>query len=136
MENSNTASRLKMIMSMCNIKQVDILRKAEPLCEKYNIKLNKNDLSQYVNGKTVPGQNKLFILALTLDVSEAWLMGYDVPMERNNGGVYANSGFNLSTHEKDLIIAYRSQPSLQLAVDRTLGISEEDQDSDKNKKRA
>ena len=42
--------------------------------------------------------------------------------------------FSLSDKEKDLIRAYRSQPSLQLAVDRTLGIS--DEDSDKKKKRA
>ena len=47
-----------------------------------------------------------------------------------------SESFSLSDHEKDLIIAYRSQPSLQLAVDRTLGISEEDKDSDKKEKRA
>ena len=33
----------------------------------------------YVTGKVVPVQDKLFLLARTLDVSEAWLMGLDVP---------------------------------------------------------
>ena len=67
---------------MENLKQVDILRLAEPYCKKYGIKLNKNDLSQYVSGKVEPGQHKLFILALALNVNEAWLMGFDdVPMD-------------------------------------------------------
>lgn len=78
----NTALRLQRIMKERNLKQVDILRLAEPFCKKYNIKLNKSDLSQFVNGKFTPGQWKLTILGLALDVSEAWLMGYDVPMER------------------------------------------------------
>ena len=30
---------------------------------------------------------------------------------------------SLSDHEKEVIIAYRKQPSLQIAVDRTLGIT-------------
>lgn len=77
-----TADRLSEIMALQGLKQVDILKKAEYFCQKYGCKLNKNDLSQYVSGKVVPGQNKLFILASALNVSEAWLMGFDVPMER------------------------------------------------------
>lgn len=38
----------------------------------------KNDLSQYVSGKSKPGQSKLYILSLALNVSEEWLMGYGV----------------------------------------------------------
>lgn len=77
MKKSNTSERLKLIMAQRNLKQVDILEKCEPLCIKYGIKLNKNDLSQYVNGKVEPGQMKLAILGEALGVSEAWLMGYD-----------------------------------------------------------
>lgn len=78
----NTSIRLRRIMDERDLKQRDILEKAAPYCEKYKIKLNKSDLSQFVNGKVVPGQWKLTILGMALDVSEAWLMGYDVPMER------------------------------------------------------
>ncbi len=78
----NTAIRLKQIMTDQNIKQVDILNMCKPFCNKYNVKLGKNDLSQYVNGKVEPGQEKLDVLAEALNVSEAWLMGYDVPMDR------------------------------------------------------
>lgn len=78
----NTAIRLKQIMTDQNIKQVDILNMCKPFCNKYNVKLGKNDLSQYVNGKVEPGQEKLDVLAEALNVSETWLMGYDVPMDR------------------------------------------------------
>lgn len=84
MKRYTTSDRLKQLINQRHLKQVDILNAAEPFCKKYNIKLNKNDLSQYVSGKVEPGQNKLFILGLALNVSEAWLMGFDnVPMERN-----------------------------------------------------
>ncbi|CDO03136.1 bifunctional HTH-domain containing protein/aminotransferase [Oceanobacillus picturae] len=76
-----TGARLKQIMSERNLKQVDILN----LAEKYfkdGVKISKTDLSQYVNGKTEPRQEKLYILAEALDVSEAWLMGYDIDRER------------------------------------------------------
>ncbi len=82
MKKYTTSDRLKQLMSERNLKQVDILQNAQPYCKKYGVKLNKNDLSQYVSGKVEPGQHKLYILGLTLNVSEAWLMGYDVPMER------------------------------------------------------
>lgn len=80
MNKLNTSARLKEVMAKNNLKQVDILELCKPYCKKYNVKLNKNDLSQYVSGKVKPGQRKLSILSLALNVSEAWLMGYDVPM--------------------------------------------------------
>lgn len=83
MKTSNTANRLQQIMATRNLKQSHILDKAKPFCKKHNIKLGKSHLSQYVNGKAEPSQDKLFILGLTLNVSEAWLMGYNVPMERD-----------------------------------------------------
>ena len=83
MKQYSTAQRLKQIMDARGLKQVDILRAAEPFCAKFGVKLGKNDLSQYVSGKVEPGQDKLTILGLSLNVSEAWLMGFDVPAERN-----------------------------------------------------
>lgn len=76
------SNRLKQIMHERGLKQVDILNKTLPLQVKHNVRLAKNDLSQYVNGKVEPNQDRIFILAKALDVSEAWLLGYDVPKER------------------------------------------------------
>lgn len=73
----NTAYRLKEIMKERGLKQIDIIRLAQPYAQKYKTKIGRNDLSQYVSGKVTPGQSKLFILAKALGVNEAWLMGYD-----------------------------------------------------------
>lgn len=77
---TNTSNRLKQIMSERSLKQVDILNLSIPFQKKYGIKLSKSTLSQYVNGVQSPDQNRIYLLAKTLGVSEAWLMGFDVPM--------------------------------------------------------
>lgn len=84
MKKENTSSRLKKIMSVRGIKQVDILNLTMPYCEKYGVKMNKSDISQYVNGKAEPNQDKLAVLSMALGVDESWLMGFDVPIERNS----------------------------------------------------
>ena len=78
------AIRLKSIMEQRSLRQIDILKLARPYCEKYNVKMNKSDISQYVSGKVEPSQEKLVILSMALNVSESWLMGFDVPMERGS----------------------------------------------------
>ncbi|HHX11582.1 MAG TPA: helix-turn-helix domain-containing protein, partial [Clostridiales bacterium] len=76
-----TSDRLKEIMELKGLKQVDILEKAKPISEKLGVRLGKNDLSQYVSGKVEPGQDKLTVLSRALGVSEVWLMGYDIDTE-------------------------------------------------------
>ena len=83
MKKYTTSDRLRQIMNDRNLKQIDIINLAKPYCEKYGIKLGRNDLSQYVSGKVEPGQYKLYVLGQALNVNEAWLMGYEVPMERD-----------------------------------------------------
>ena len=90
MKRENTAIRLKTIMNMRGLRQVDILNLTVPYCQKYNVKMNKSDISQYCSGKTEPNQEKLFILGNALSVNEAWLMGFDVPMERVTKKVETN----------------------------------------------
>lgn len=79
----SVGTRLKQIMFEKNLKQVDILAKTAVLQTKYNVRIAKNDLSQYVNDKVEPNQERIFILAKALDVTEPWLMGFDVPRERH-----------------------------------------------------
>lgn len=79
---ATTAERLKQIMRERGLRQVDVLELTKPYSERFLVKINKSDLSQYVSGKTTPGQWKLTILGLALNVNEGWLMGLDVPKER------------------------------------------------------
>ena len=71
--NNKFASRLKKAMDIRDIK-------ASELSERANIP--KSAISQYLSGLYEAKQKSIFKLANILDVSEAWLMGLDVPMER------------------------------------------------------
>lgn len=114
MRETNTASRLNSLMKERNLRQVDILRKCKPFCEKYNVKLGRNDLSQYVNGKSEPRQEKLSILGLALNVDEAWLMGYDVPKERNKITITDHKEINDEIIDSIQILAHKSDYNLSL----------------------
>lgn len=46
-------------------------------------KLNKSSISSYISGKYEPKQKAIYLIAKALNVSEAWLMGYDVDYKRN-----------------------------------------------------
>lgn len=83
MKKVHTSVRLKEIMEVRDLKQADVLRMAKSASLQYGVKLTKTDLSQYVSGKTEPGQRKLFILSKALGVNPAWLMGLDVPMHED-----------------------------------------------------
>ncbi len=71
---ANLKDRLKQAMDYRNIKAVD-------LCERGNIP--KSAMSYYLSGRSEPKQDRLHIIAKILDISEAWLLGYDVAMERS-----------------------------------------------------
>lgn len=71
----NTALRLKRALGLRNMKQIELVEKTQ---------IGKSAISQYIAGKVVPKQDKLYLLAKALNVNEAWLMGHDVPMERQN----------------------------------------------------
>lgn len=95
MKRYTTSERLKQLMGERNLKQVDILNKSLPYCNKYGVKMNKSDISQYVSGKVEPSQDKLVVLGMALDVTESWLMGFDVPAERKDGSQKAEKDFDV-----------------------------------------
>ena len=70
------ANRLKTILQIRNMKQVE-------LCEK--TKLSSGLINKYLKGKAFARQDKLTILAKALDTNEVWLMGYNVPMDKDYG---------------------------------------------------
>ena len=90
-----TSDRLKKIMSERRLKQVDILNMSLPFCQRFNVKMNKSDISQYVSGKVEPSQEKLVVLGMALNVSEAWLMGLDVSPVRKDNQKEANEDIDL-----------------------------------------
>lgn len=65
--------RLKQAMNIRNMKAVD-------LCEKTEIP--KGAISYYLSGKSTPKADRLYLICKALDVSEAWMLGYDVEMAK------------------------------------------------------
>lgn len=45
--------------------------------------ISKGSISQYKNGVVNPKQDRIYLIANALGVSEAWLMGYDVSMSKS-----------------------------------------------------
>ena len=71
--NDTCANRLATALSIKGMRQSELCKLA---------KIPKSSLSQYLSGDFEPKQDRIYNIAKVLNVSEAWLMGYDVPMER------------------------------------------------------
>lgn len=67
------ANRLKKALDYNNMRPIDLANKA---------KISKAQISNYLKGSYKAKQDKLYTIAKILNVSEAWLMGYDVDMDR------------------------------------------------------
>ena len=59
--------------------RINMMKQSE-LCQ--ITKIPKSAISQYISGAFEPKQDRVYLIAKALNVSEAWLMGFDVPMER------------------------------------------------------
>ncbi|WP_314161217.1 S24 family peptidase [uncultured Gemella sp.] len=76
---ATSTERINQIMKEKKLRQIDVLNLAKPFQQKYNIKFSKSHLSQYVNGKSNPDNKKIFLLSKVFGITEAWLLGYNVP---------------------------------------------------------
>ena len=81
--------------------------KQSELCE--ITKIPKSAISQYISGAFEPKQDRIYLMAQALNVSEAWLMGLDVPMERQVKKA-SPSESNLSEGEKMILELFRRVP--------------------------
>lgn len=78
MENENMAElrdRLSEALARKGWKAVDLIERTG---------IPKGAISYYLAGKSKPKTDRLYVIAQALDVSEAWLLGYDVPMARTD----------------------------------------------------
>ena len=69
------ANRLHTIMAIRGIKAVDLSKKTN---------IAKSQISHWLGGQYKAKQDSLTVLAEFFNVSEAWLMGFDVPMDRDD----------------------------------------------------
>ena len=67
------SERLREALSAAGKKQADLVRETG---------LDRGSVSSYLSGKYEPKQKAIYKMARALNVSESWLMGYNVPMAR------------------------------------------------------
>ena len=92
--------RLQEALSIRDKKAVDLVT---------NLKIPKSAISQYLSGKSLNMDSKrLYSICKYLDVSEAGLIGFDVPMERTiekNNDTIADIVVRLRTDQEFLSVA-------------------------------
>lgn len=66
-------NRLSKILNDRNIKQTTIVK---------NTNISHSQLSHWLSGDYKPKQESIYIIANFLNINPAWLMGYNVPMDK------------------------------------------------------
>ncbi|WP_203627718.1 helix-turn-helix domain-containing protein [Lacticaseibacillus mingshuiensis] len=70
------AGRLNSVLQTRNITKAELARRTG---------IGRNSISDYTSGKYEAKQDNLYLIARTLEVNEAWLMGLpDMPMDKPN----------------------------------------------------
>ncbi len=102
------SDRLKELLQIFEIKQTDLSTRTG---------ISKSSISHYIKGDWEGKQDAVYKIAAAFGISEAWLMGIDVPM-------YATPiSSKLTVHEQTMLSAYRAaNPALQAKVDQLLNI--------------
>ena len=94
------AERRKISLTSRETKQAE-------LCRLTNIP--KRAKSQYISGAFEPKQDRIYLISKALNVSETWLMGLDVQMERQEKKLSPTEA-DLSEGEKILLDLFRRVP--------------------------
>ena len=71
MEKQSCADRIRIALDRIGMTQTELSRKTG---------IPKSAISQYIKGSFEPKQDRIYLIAKALNVSEAWLMGFDVPI--------------------------------------------------------
>lgn len=80
------ANRIRAALEVRGMKQADLVEKT---------KIGKSSISTYLSGAYEPKQKNIYRIASALNVDEAWLMGFDVQMDRKNTSIETNKGVKI-----------------------------------------
>ena len=84
---ASSADRLKEAMRKAGKTQADLVRETG---------IGKSNISRYISGRFDPKSDAVHKMAVALNVSEMWLWGCDVPMERETKKAAPEVGSGLS----------------------------------------
>ena len=75
--------RLKKALDIRNLTQQELSERTQ---------IPNSSISQYLSGYAKPKDDRVYAMAVALDVNEAWLLGFDVPMNRGEISSNVHSG--------------------------------------------
>lgn len=109
-------NRLKKALSEREMTQQDLADKTG---------ISKSSISQYLSGYAKPKDDRVYAISLALNINEAWLLGYDVPMER---GVTNDTPdpYYIDPEVAEIAQQIKDNPGKRALFDATRDVSKED----------
>ena len=105
-------NRLKSVMAEHKITQTELAKRTG---------IRQSSISDWLNNRYEPKQDKVYLLASALNVSPAWLLGYDEPdIQKHKDGYYTDP------EAAEFAEYLRTRPEARLLFSASRGISKED----------
>lgn len=95
MKTSNSRNRIQELLSIYGDRQFEMAKKTG---------LSKSAITRFVNGENIPNQESIDKIAKAYNVNPAWLMGYDVDMEKKSNKEIIKMLNMLTETDKDFVI--------------------------------
>lgn len=106
-------NRLKSIMKERKITQTELAKRTG---------IRQSSISDWLNDRYEPKQDKIYIIAKALNVSPAWLLGYDENIPTNE----QSSNYYLDAETAEYAEMLRTRPEMRMLFSASRGISKED----------
>ena len=104
-------NRLKNIMKERKITQTELAKRTG---------IRQSSISDWLNDRYEPKQDKVYIIAKALNVSPAWLLGYDEPSTNQTEGYYVDP------ETAEFAEYLRTRPEARLLFSASRGIDDEE----------
>ena len=106
-------NRLKSIMKERKITQTELAKRTG---------IRQSSISDWLNDRYEPKQDKVYIIAKALNVSPAWLLGYDENIPTNE----QSSNYYLDAEAAEYAEMLRTRPEMRMLFSASRGISKEE----------
>ena len=106
-------NRLKNVMKERKITQTELAKRTG---------IRQSSISDWLNDRYEPKQDKVYIIAKALNVSPAWLLGYDENIPTNE----QSSNYYLDAETAEYAEMLRTRPEMRMLFSASRGISKED----------
>lgn len=116
-------NRLKSVMAEHKISQTELAKRTG---------ISQSSISDWLNNRYEPKQDKVYLLANALNVSPAWLLGYDEPNTHQVQSMFTTSpvdnveGYYTDREAAEFAEYLRTRPGARMLFSAAKDISKED----------